>query len=68
MCSSQVVNGDAPALCSTDELGCLRSALEGTQRELTEIRQKKTLLEKECIVYQSQLEVGEERECECGGN
>ena len=35
----------------------LKSQLEGTRRELQEVKDMKASLEKECVIYQGQLEV-----------
>ena len=40
----------------------LQKDLEETQRELREMKDRKMSLERECVIYQSQLEV---RWCEC---
>ena len=35
----------------------MRKELEMAQRELREMKERKTSLERECVIYQSQLEV-----------
>ena len=37
--------------------GALQQELDGARRELQEARDRKASLERECIIYQSQLEV-----------
>ena len=41
----------------TQEVSDLKRQLEASQKELKELRERKTSLERECVIYQSQLEV-----------
>ena len=59
VCSSKVVDGVAMDAAYSGEhlIEMLKSQLEVTKGELQEVKDRKASLEKECVIYQSQLEV-----------
>ena len=61
VCStSDLVDGVAMGVAHSGEhlIEMLKSQLDVTRVELQEVKDRKAFLEKECVIYQSQLEVG----------
>lgn len=54
----QKKGGRGPAeVGGMQEVSRLKGELEASQKELKELRERKVSLERECVIYQSQLEV-----------